>query len=135
MSDLNKTLMRSSSVHNLNPTKNFADPRAPAPRVIKHSELPADVPKLTSIQLAEHNALKQKVEACLRSLQHEENSYTSLLYEITNKYQTSHDHLKHFFGEIQRVQSDKAIKPMNEMTLGGLDEDLLNLMKNLAEVK
>lgn len=145
MTDINKTLLRSSSTVNLNSTKYFAEPCAPVSRAACNiSMMPnnrpnesihtADTPKLTSNQLVEHNALKQKIEACLISLQDEEDKNCSLFQEITKKYRISFDRLKHFADEVQRVQLNKAVDSENKSVLNALDEDLLNLMKNLAEV-
>lgn len=143
MTDINKTLVRSSSTLNLNSTRYFAEPHAPAPRSVcnsslmpnnKNSEHLADVSKLSSAQLAEHNALKEIAEACLASNHTAEKDHYSILNEIAKKYKTSFDRLKMFFDEVQRLQLNKSVETGNGTTLNSLDPELLGLMKKLTEV-
>lgn len=141
MSDMNKTLSRfvSISTQNLNSTRTFVEPCTPAPRMAQNHvhtshELINATPKLTTEEIINHNKIKEDVELRLESNQNSPNSYKQVLSDICRTYKSSFDRLNGFFAEVQKVQSNKSVDAKNEVSLTGLDQDLLHLMDKLNKV-
>lgn len=135
MTDVNKMMSRtlSGSMSNLNATNMFAEPQAPAPRSAANSNQPME-PKVTSEQIAAHNALKIDIKLMLDAAQLEEKPFASILNDINQKYVASFDRLNKFFNEIQQVNLAKTAESENDTALKDLDQDLLNSMDKLSKV-
>ncbi|XP_031637512.1 uncharacterized protein LOC116349958 [Contarinia nasturtii] len=140
ITDINKTLQRSSSLLNLNATKMFAEPKVPArdnkPILSSGSDTLTQssvdntvIPKkISAAQLAEHNKILDEIQR-----QSEPNGYLSQLRDIGESYKSSFGRLNNFFNEVQQVQSKKSADTESNVSLDGLDEELLNKMKMLSQ--
>lgn len=135
MTDVNKTLSRtlSGSTLNLNSTNMFAEPQAPAPKPAANCNQPVE-PKVTSDQIAAHNALKADLQSLLNATQPEKMQFSPLLDDIRQKYLTSFDRLNKFFNEIQQINLARSVESENDTTLKDLDQDLLDSMDKLSKV-
>lgn len=131
VSKMSRTL--SGSLINLNSTKMFAEPQAPPPRTNANSIQPI-IPKVTTEQIAAHNALKDELQLLLNSIKSEDPSCSTLMNDIHQKYMTSFDRLNKFFNEIQQINLVQSAETENDTILNGLDQDLLNSMDKLSKV-
>lgn len=143
MTNINKTLLRSSSSLNLNSTKIFAEPQVPALRSSANCGVALTnttnndhsvTHKFSLNQLFEHNMLKEEVEVRLDSMSTEVNSYMHSLSDIGQKFKTSSDRLNTFFAEVQQIQSKKCSELDQDVSLMDLDEELLGFMRKLSQV-
>lgn len=136
MTDMNKTLLRTLSTQSLNSTQLFATPYPPAPRMQPNHncEQTTVTPKLTTDEIVNHNKIKDDIELRLNSMEHNPNNYKQMLSNICQTYKTSFERLNGFFAEVQKIQSNKALDTRNEITLNGLDQDLIHSMDKLNKV-
>lgn len=140
MTDINKTLMRSLSSQNLNTTKLFAEPQAPAPRTGINCNFTIvsgktnQMSRLSFQQLSEHNNLTSDIQRRLDLIQSDyAKSHPISLADIEHKFTTSFDRLNKFFIEVKQIQ--KNDDEMEHVTpLKDLDENLLKSMSKLSEV-
>lgn len=132
---------RSSSTLSLNSTKVFSEPKVPArdnkPTASSGSDTLTQssvnntiVPKkISAAKLTEHNMLLEEIQR-----QSETNDYFTQLRDIGESYKSSFTRLNGFFNEVQQIQSKKAAELDVNVSLNGLDEELLSNMKMLAQV-
>lgn len=143
MTDLNKSLWKSSSLLNLTTaTKTFAEPMAPPlktlskPKIDEKKSTADDqkVHKISAEQLAEFNAIKLKIHKQLEDNELNEKREDAMLNSIRSKISISVERLKSFFEEFDKLKSFQNAENCENTALHHLDDELLEMLKKFSEV-
>lgn len=147
MTDLNRTMMRTSSMLNLS-TKGFLEPTAPAPRshhnqqtssllkIVERDMVTSNDPitPLSVEQIAEFNLLIKGLEDRLANTDLNHSTSDEILSDFQAKYSVSFERLNDLFKEINKLQTAEANVEESKDPLNNLDTALLQLMTMLSEV-
>lgn len=147
MTDLNRTMMRTSSMLNLS-TKGFLEPTAPVPRsyhnqqsssllkIAEHDTVTSSEPiaPLTAEQIAEFNLLIEDVEERLANAELDHSTSDDILSDFQSKYAVSFERLNELFNEVNKLQTAESNVEVSKDPLNNLDTALLQLITILSEV-
>lgn len=147
MTDLNRTMMRTSSMLNLS-TKGFLEPTAPVPRshhnqqsssllkIAERDSVTSSIPiiPLTVEQIAEFNLLIKDVEERLANPELNDSTSDEILSDFQSKYAVSFERLNELFNEVNKLQTAESNVDVLKDPLNNLDTALLQSMTVLSEV-
>lgn len=140
VTDVNRTMVRSSSSQSLNATKGFIETQMPLTQIGHTSNIPSmpnnrePTLKLNDDQIVEHNSLKSEIQSRISSIRRREDINHKLFKDISQKYMSSFQRLSTFFEEVLKIQADKTTPSDSNHPLMSLDQDLVALMQKFSEV-
>lgn len=141
MTDLNRTMMRTSSMMNLS-TKEFLEPTAPVQqsssllKIAERDTVTSSVPitPLTVEQIAKFNLLIKDLEERLANAELDHSTSDYILSDFQSKYAVSFERLSELFNEVNKLQTAESNVEVSKDPLNNLDTALLQLMTILSEV-